>query len=187
MRTFNNMRKAQPVGEYQKLPVGGYVCRINNAVVIDNNDKEILQIKYDIYEGEYKDFFSNQFINSNFANKKYKGIYNIILPKIDDEEDIKMRRLNSFIKSVEESNTGYKFNFDENTLNKKLFGGVFGEKEYDFNGNKGICTVLRLIIPVEDIRQNNYKIPSLWKLKNTEQSEILRTALQEVDNEELPF
>ena len=50
----------------EPLPAGGYIAKILNAEVKEYTWGEVLVVSFDIAEGEYKDFFANQYkANSN--------------------------------------------------------------------------------------------------------------------------
>ena len=58
-------------GEYKKLPAGGYVCSIVRAECTKSkNGKEMLKLAIDIAEGEYKDFYLNQYLQEQERNKE---------------------------------------------------------------------------------------------------------------------
>lgn len=188
LKGFNNVEAY--TGAYTALPPGGYVCGIREAWIERTENGEALVIKYDISQGEHKSYFQNQFNNSSLPNKKYKGIYRIFLPRHDygeegfDEKDEKaLRGLKTFIENVQDSNTGYLWNWNEHQLALKYFGGIFGEKEYDYDGRQGVFTTLKYTVSVLDIQEGNYKIPALQKLKTSAPS-----VLKEVEEPgELPF
>lgn len=187
---FKDYDTISTINKNTKLQPGGYVCKILNAYIEpfqynDGNAGENLIIEYDICEGDYKDYFTKQYDRSTFENKKYKGIYRLSIP-IDDEteNDSKRKRIfKTFINNIECSNKPYVWNWDEHTLKSKVFGGVFGEKEYDYNGYQGTCIILRYTETVENIRDNKYYIPPKIELKKEPKAELIEMT----DNAELPF
>lgn len=187
---FKDYDTISTINKNAKLQSGGYVCKILDAYIEpfhynDGNAGENLIIKYDICEGDYKDYFTMQYDRSTFENKKYKGIYRLSIP-IDDEtaNDSKHKRIfKTFISNVEASNKPYTWNWDELSLKNKQFGGVFGEKEYDYNGYQGTCVILRYTDTTENIRDNKYYIPPKIELKKEHKAELVEMT----DNAELPF
>lgn len=129
-------------GEYKKLPAGGYVCSIVRAECTKSkNGKEMLKLAIDIAEGEYKDFYLNQYLQEQERNKeqaKWRGSYYQLT------EGDSMGRFKGMLLNIEKSNPGYKWNWNEKSLEGKLFGGVFREEEY-INRNGGLSTAVKLI------------------------------------------
>lgn len=90
-----------------------------------------------------------------------------------------------FITVIENSNPGYKWNWDEKTLVGKLFGGVFGEEEYKGNDGKmhtGVkCMQVRSI---DKIRNGEYTVPPIKKLNTSTDNGYTIPA---EDDSDLPF
>ena len=55
-----NLENVQEAGEFQRMPSGGYVCKITNVEDVPIDPKtgkgDYLKIEYDICEGEFKDY-----------------------------------------------------------------------------------------------------------------------------------
>ena len=164
-------------GEYKKLPAGGYVCSIVRAECTKSkNGKEMLKLAIDIAEGEYKDFYLNQYLQEQERNKeqaKWRGSYYQLT------EGDSMGRFKGMLLNIEKSNSGYKWNWNEKSLEGKLFGGVFREEEY-INRNGGLSTTVKLISirPVEGI--TDIEPPAKKVLENNNN-------LAENFGEEIPF
>lgn len=75
-----------------------------------------------------------------------------------------VRSFKTLITCIEHSNPGFKWNWDEQLLKGKLFGGVFGRKEYDFDGKQGFYTTCRFIKSVETIKAG-VEVPEDFLLK----------------------
>ena len=90
-----------------------------------------------------------------------------------------------FVTSVEESNPGYQFNWDERSLADKLVGLVFGEEEYLGNDGKPHTSVkAQQARSVEAIRAG-VPVPPAKKL-NAESAKQAQ-GFTEVEDDELPF
>ena len=65
-----------------------------------------------------------------------------------------MGRFKGMLLNIEKSNSGYEWNWNEKSLEGKLFGGVFREEEY-INRNGRLSTAVKLISirPVEGITE----------------------------------
>ena len=123
---LENVQEAQ---EFTKLQPDGYICIITG--VQDKTDKKYLEICYDIATGDRKNHFYNLY--KQFGSWPNSGII---------RRSYKQKALpffKSFITAVENSNYGYKFNYDEKKLVKKIFGAVLAEEEYG-NQDKNLCS-----------------------------------------------
>jgi hypothetical protein len=147
---------------FQKLPPGGYVVEIKNAVLGKYNDGgEYLRISFDITEGEYRDFYTNQYKQSTFEPKEYKGRIRLSLPKEDgtEKDGWTLRSLKTNLTAIEESNNGYTWDWNEKTLIGKTAGLLFRNKEYNYNGNHGFWTEPFRFIAAEKVRSGDFTRP----------------------------
>jgi len=129
MRKPENFDKTEAItgGEFKQLPPGAYVCTIKEAFeVTTQGGKNMLQLWLDIAEGEHRDHFQNQYAAAGrkFGDAKWRGTYNQLT------EGESLGYFKGLLLDIENSNPGYKFNFDEKTLVKKKIGGVFGREQY---------------------------------------------------------
>lgn len=151
---FDKIEANEGAGDFRKLIKGGYVCPIKK--VIDHADKEYLEIYYDIAEGEYKDWFNDNFEKFGTWNGKFNRSY----------KDAAKTFFKGFTTAVEQSNPGYKWNWDEKTLANKYIGLVLGEKEYiSKTGEIKVCLEVSRNTSIDKIRSGDFKIPDLKKLK----------------------
>lgn len=58
-------------GDFERLPVGGYVCVIQSAK--DYPDDEFVEIVYEVAEGQYANFFKDDDDWTHTTRKYYKG------------------------------------------------------------------------------------------------------------------
>ena len=131
----------------ERLKLGGHTCKVLEAKIEqftsqkDGKTYEQLIIKFDIESpDEQAGFYAKRFADDAKAdalNAKWKGFHRISVPT-DDSEDFIKSRFKGFTTSVEESNPGYKWNWEENTLVGKVFGGVFGFEEFTNQEGKTI-------------------------------------------------
>ena len=123
--------ETQAMGEYSKPTAGPCVMKILSAKEeMSKNSRPMLVLYIDIADGEFKDHFKNlfAFLKSRNANAKWPCVHR----RCTDGDQIGYFK--GDIKAIEESNAGFKFNFDENTLKNKLVGCMLGEKEYTSDG-----------------------------------------------------
>lgn len=131
----------------ERLKLGGHICKVLEVKTEsftsqkDGKTYEQLIIKFDIESpDEQAGFYANKFSEDaakDALNAKWKGFHRISIPTDSSEEFIKSR-FKAFTTSVEESNPGYKWNWEENTLIGKVFGGVFAFEEFTNQEGKTI-------------------------------------------------
>ncbi len=161
MRKYEGYEKAEAfTGEYERLEVGGYVCRILQVKAEENdgtkNYDTLLKIGFDIAEGEHKDYYKRQFDRKkqNNADAKWPGMYYQTIKQSD------LKYFKGFITAIEESNSGFKWDWDEQKLKNKLFGGVFAEEEYERSDGKVYTSVkCRFVRSVGAIRDGKFTVP----------------------------
>lgn len=174
MKKLNGYESAQAYSDTERLPVGGYVLKILDAVEQDNSDKgwnNQLIISFDIAEGEHKDFFVANYKAQTGEDKKWKGTYRLRVPKDDgsEQDNWTMRRFKTVMNAFEDSNKGYHFDWDEKKLKGLLIGALFNNKEYEFNGRHGFFTNCHSLVTVEKIRSGKFEIPADTLLKGNNQ------------------
>lgn len=147
-------------GEFPKLPAGGYVCRILS--VEDKADKEYLEIVYDIAEGEYKGFFSDEW------GKQHPYAHRLI--RSYKEKALGMFK--GFLVCVDKSN-GTNFaeaaakGLPEQQLVGKLVGMVIGYEEYA--GTDGTIRQRSYVSAnrsVDAIKNGEFKVPELKRIED---------------------
>ena len=190
MKKLNNYDGAKVFTVKEKLPVGGYVCKILSVEIQENTWGEKMIISFDIEEGEQKGFYARNYKEQDTEDKKWKGNYRVSVPCDDgSEKDNRiMSMFKAFIQKVEDSNNGYHWDWDESKLKGKLVGIIFNEKEWEFNGRTGFFTNPRFTATVQDIRDGNFKIPDIQYLNGQSETPQGGDGFANVsDNEELPF
>jgi hypothetical protein len=169
-------------GEYETLEPGGYVCKILNVRAEDRPYGTLLRIAFDVVEGEHKDYYQRLFKRKKDSDPdaKWRGMY------YQTVNENSLQYFKGFITSIEESNPGYKWNWDENTLKGKLFGGVFGEEEYEgMDGQIRTIVKCRWVRSVEQIRKG-VKPPEIKRLLPKENFAF--DSLPNIDDDDdLPF
>ena len=87
MRKFNNWENVKAAGDFVALPAGGYIAKIMDAKEVTfsgrNGDFSRLDVSLDIAEGEYQDYYKNDYKNQNTEDKKWRGVLKLYLPKED--------------------------------------------------------------------------------------------------------
>lgn len=162
MKPIRNFENVQASGDFKKLPEGAYKLIVKGIKYQDNSAKNYsdqLIIQVDIAEGEHKDFFTEQYNANTSEDKKYKGIIRIYVPNDDgsEKDGWTASKFKAMTNAFEDSNPGYSWNWDENTLKGKVVGGVYNLKEYEYNGRHGFFTNFHHFVAVSDI--DTAKIP----------------------------
>lgn len=196
MKAYSGFDRSNTYKDSERLPIGGYVLKIMEAKEVVNEWGRTLVISFDIAEGEYKDFYAQNYRAQQGEDKKWKGVYRLRVPKDDGSEQDAwtVKRFNTVIVNIEESNPGYHWDWDERKLKGKLIGGIFNNKEYEFNGRHGFFTNCYSLVEVEKIRSGKFEIPADNLLQNRNPSgpvgqpvgDGFMTIPDSVD-EELPF
>ena len=170
MKKLNGYEAAQVYSEQERLPAGGYVLKILDVKYQENNWGDVILLSFDIAEGEYKDFYAANYRAQNQEDKKWKGAYRLRVPKDDgsEQDSWTMRRFKTVISNFEESNSGYHWNWDEQTLKGKAIGALFNNKEYEFGCRHGFFTNCHSLVTAEKIRSGKFKIPADTLLKEKE-------------------
>lgn len=196
MKKLNGYESAQAYSDTERLPVGGYVLKIMDVKYQENDWGDVILLSFDIAEGEHKDFFAANYKAQTGEDKKWKGTYRLRVPKNDgsEQDNWTMRRFKTVLGAFEDSNSGYHWNWDEQTIKGKLIGALFNNKEYEFNGRHGFFTNCHSLVTVEKIRSGKFEVPADTLLKgnsqqNNRQSDIGTDFMQIPDgiDEELPF
>ena len=187
MEKVQGYEEAQAItGEYERLNAGGYICKIVSAKEEKSKSgKRMLVLALDIIEGDKKDFFRNRFIEDNRTEKKWPSgaIYRQML-----EGEKAAGFLKGLMTSLEASNEGFKWDWDEKKLANLKCGAIFGEEEYEkMDGSVGTTTKIKFIRSVKAIQDGNFKVPELKKLP--EKGEAFEDFVNSVtsDNDDLPF
>lgn len=148
----------------EKLKLGGHICKILKVGIEKvlskktGNELNFLKLEIDIETpDEQAGFYRRKFESDTQANAleaKWKGYYRLLIPTNDSEEIIKSN-FKSFITSIERSNSGYKWNWEEKTLVGKIFGGVFGLEEFIAADGRKIafarCRFIRSVDKIEEV------------------------------------
>lgn len=173
--------KESEVVEGTRLEKGIYPVQIKE--VIDHPDKYYLEIRFDIVKDKtYAGFFQQQ--NDNFGQWPNAGIYRA------SYKETATKFFKAFITSVQKSNQGYVWNWNEQSLKGKYFVAVMGEEEYkDQNGEVKISVKIREPRSIEAWQNGEIKMPELKKLREEKTNNVFSNINVNVEdkNDDLPF
>lgn len=171
MQKFNGYDEAKKQAQYTgatQLPVGAYVAKVLDVRfrTFDSGRQQIV-VAFDIEEGECKGFFKKQFDENQQEDKKWKGTAGIYVPTDDGSEQDGWTK-NAFAKwtdSLEKSNDGYVWDWDENKWKNKLIGLVFRKTGTVIEGKEVTYTEVAFPVDVKTVRDG--KAPEAkFKAKN---------------------
>jgi len=167
-------------GEFKRLPAGGYIAKI--TAVEDKDDKEYLNITFDIAEGEFQAFYSDDWGKAHPFAHSFVRSY----------KEKALGMFKGFLKTVDESN-GTKFEdqaakgFNEQQLVGKVIGVLIGYEEYMSNrGEIRERTTVTGTRTVDAIKTGNYKVPELKKLAPATHTSPVE-GFEAVNEADLPF
>lgn len=180
MRKIENYETVQASsGEFARPTAGGYVCKIIDVEDVPINEQgkgDYLRIEYDIADGEFKGYYKEQF-------DRWGGNWNASFIRSYKEKALGM--LKHFTNCIEQSNAGYEWDWNEKGLIGKFVGLVLGEEEYkNSSGEVKVKLVVSQIKTTEEIKNGDFKVPSLKKLPP--ETNVVNFA-PTTDDDELPF
>lgn len=152
--------EAKGMDDFKGLPIGAYECVIKDARLNHNEEtgKNTLKISIDIASGEYKDYFLKAYETDTRVDRKWNN--NAIRYLAYEGDNVSYFK--GFLTVIENSNIGYKWDWDETKLKGKKVCGVFQYEEYEKqDGTRGIKVRLS-------------KFRSLDKLKDIEVSDSIK-------------
>ena len=183
--------KAERQTARETLPVGAYVAKILDAKDLNYDWGNVLQISFDIIEGEYKDFFKNDYNAQTGEDKKWRGVYRLNVPKDDgsDKDEWTKNTFNGAIWTIEQSNKNYHWNWDEAGLKGKLVGINYREFDWQMDdGRSGTSTECGRLESIDDVRAGKCKDLKKRELKNKNKSATASNSFADIgDDGDLPF
>ena len=171
----------EPTGEkFKTLPAGGSVCGILAVEDVPMNEAtgkgDYWKIKFDIIEGEYKNWFEGVEARCGFWFGEYIQSY-----KTKSTGFFK-----TLITSLENSNDGYKWDWDERRVSGKKVGLTIGEKEFtNKNGYLSIKSYVDKARSIDMIRKGEFDIPEKICLPVSDFS--IPVVGNDLSDDELPF
>ena len=192
MKKFNKFETAQiKTGSvFDPLPKGAYVLKILRAeeCTTKKGDGAYIKVAFDIAEGEYKDFYKKQFdaITDEDKHWPYDGIYNLAAPD-DDSPQWMIDGFGTFIAALEDSNSGYHWDWDETKWKNLIIGALFRIEQNKANGNVYDHTKPYWFRPADAVRNKKYgRLPKdkIIKAKPASDSFI---NVPDGEEDEIPF
>lgn len=180
MHPIKGFKEIETMKEFKKLPAGGYVIKIGK--VEDNEQKNYFSFTYDIAEGEYKDFFKEEF----YADKDFAHTL------ICSYSDKAKKSFKGFITALEKSNNvQLQDKVEDGSLSAKeleglTVGAILSYEEYNATtgGTNTKLSKFAGMRSVDTIRSGNFKVP---ETKTLEESQAPVNGFTPVKDEEITF
>ena len=164
MKPIKDYDKIQASGDFERLPAGGYVIRIQ-SVKDDHpqgeSENSMLRITYDIAEGPEAHRYQNETAENDYRHQFIRSY-----------KEKALGMFKAFTNALEGSNPGYKWDWKEGALAGKLLGVVLGYEEYEANDGN-VKERLRVVscMEADRIRKGDFKVPELKKLSGSKQAQ----------------
>lgn len=151
---------AQQFSQGQKPPAGAYIMNILSAAeTTSGSQRPMVVLMLDIAEGPFAGNFKQlfEFLKKKNPDAKWPCVHR----RCTDGNQTAYFK--GDIKSIEESNPGYVFNFDEKTLRGKKVGCMLGEKQIGEHDDGSAKTILepRFLCSVKTAKEGNLKPPAI--------------------------
>lgn len=190
MKAFKDYETTQVYSDGERLPSGYYIGVIKNAEEVQNrNGGSRLEIAVEITEGDFANYFTNDYRTQTRENKRWRGVLPLFVPTDDGSErdGWTKRAFKTAISTIEESNSNYHWDWNERGLKGLKVGFAVRHEEYE--PGKWATKVFRLVSidainggklnPVEDKPMKGSASFTFTPANNGD--------FTPVDNEDLPF
>ena len=114
----------------RRLPIDAYVCKILGVEQKTGEFGNYIEVSMDIAEGDYTDYFAEEWKNNDREDKWWKCTYNLSEVKDDGtkEDAGRAKKLKTFTTALEESNPNYRWDWDENKWKGLKIGMIFRDQ-----------------------------------------------------------
>lgn len=140
-------------------PVGAYIGEIQAAREAEQNGRPVIELFMEITEGEYANRFHEVYEDQKERfgdNVKYKGIFRLV-PYMKGDEDWRRKVFEENLWAVEQSNPGYKWDWDEKKLKGKKVGISIRKRLYTYNGKDRETSEIGRLESIEEIKAGKVK------------------------------
>ena len=119
--------EGQRYGEFQSLEPGWHPCVILSvAEEMSNSGRQGVKFSFDIAGGKFEKYFSKQYkADASKPDRKWRGTY------WQMTEDKGVPFFKGIITAIEESNPGYRFDWDETRMKGLKVGIGFRREQYE--------------------------------------------------------
>lgn len=174
--------EAKSGDKYPQLPPDGYIVEIKKAETKKAaSGYEYLDLSIDIAEGEHAGYYSNEYRSNPYDNKTYKGHFRQGLPNTEEAAGY----FKAMITAIEESNPGYTWNWDEQSLVGLKVGCIFRSEEWEYNGFTGLRTAAFRMTAADKIRNKEYTVPDPKLLNKA--APAIPAGFETIQDDDIPF
>ena len=187
MERLNGWENANSFGDFKSLKAGTYKCIIKGVEeLISTNAKKFVKISFDIAEGEFKNYFTDKYMNDTRTEKKWSGIWNLFLEGY--EPGSVNTKFKGFITSIEKSNLGFIWDWNEQKLTNQVVGIVFRDEEFKADdGSIKSSAKPFYAVPVSDIATVKVPEPKLLNGQLGSASMDFNNYPDTLQGDDLPF
>ena len=194
MKQFDGFKSEASGKKFPMLPAGAYVAAIKNVKIDGKEPDQQLVLRLDIVEGEWAGYYTKRYENDSNStgwNQQYKANYKgdlrIQIPDPNNDKrqhpEWDIRTFNNAMWCIEQSNKGYKWDWNEGSLKGKIVG--INVREGSYNGNP--YTQIGRLEVAEDVRKGivapmRPKAPS-----GSSNTQDAAGGFTTVETDELPF
>ena len=184
--TYSNFEAKKNNSGFLELPPrGAYVAKIKSAKEEDFFGRQCIEITLDITEGEYKGRYEAVWRDQEerFGKAYFKGIFRLF-PYKDGDKDYVKAQFEGNLWAVQESNAGYRWDWDEKKLVGKMVGISVRNRLYTYNGKDRSTPEIAEFVPVADVKTGKVKLkPDYDRRKKDEEASTDGSEFTEVSNE----
>ncbi len=146
MRPFNEFKSEPRTERFPQLPAGAYVCAIQAVKEDGAYPDDSIVLRLEVIEGEWAGYYAKRYQHDTQTaatasvpfEARYKGDFRIRAPRSENPHiqnlDWAIRSFNNAIWSIEDSNDGYHFDFNNVAALKGKLVGI-SVRNASFNGN----------------------------------------------------
>lgn len=192
IQKWNDYDTVKGYSDYERLPKGGYVVKILGVSIEHFRDNvATLKLSCDICEGEYTNYFADAYKANTNENKFWSCnlLQNLPVDDKSERDGWTKKSFRTMIDAIEDSNPGYHWDWNEQSLKGKIVGGLFNEQEYEAkDGTIRKTTRLARLCNAQNIRDGKYTLPK-DKLLNKEAplNDGFMSIPDSVESDGLPF
>lgn len=188
MKPINNFTSRKATTR-ETLPAGAYVAKIMDVTAESTSEgREYLLIRFDITEGEGAGIFRRDYVSQDpmYGTPKWRGVYRLWIPTGDGSErdGWTKRSFENAVACLEESNSGYHWNWNEKLLKGKLIGVNYRNREWSMDGRSGWTTECGALCSAVDVRGGKVR---MLKDKPLPSAPAVNAGFTMIDDDEIPF
>lgn len=137
MKTISGFKSQRSRAGFPQLPAGCYVAQIKRAFIEGNPPQQFLILRVDVSEGENAGYYTKRWKHDQDTSTgkypiKYKGDFKLRVPdESNSYPESDLGKMQDAIAKIEESNPGYHWNWDENSLVNLYIGINVQPGEYN--------------------------------------------------------